>query len=328
MLRFRLAAILLFKKRISVTMQRAKNALTTKVATQIIEFVRRHELPVGHHLTEQAIVNAIHVSRSPVRKAMRFLEELGVLRGEKNRGFFLNKSPKALARLTAPANSDNGDATYLQISDDRLRRKLADEISESDLMRRYEISRVQAQHILHRMFREGLVLRKQGRGWQFLPILDSIDSHNESYRFRMIIEPAAVLEPGFRVNQAEFNRCRREQEAMLAGDILRLSRVRLFQIGSEFHEMIVACSGNRFLLDAIRRQNQLRRVIEYRAHLDRSRLTRQCQEHLKLLDLLENGNRERAAEFLRKHLDVVRTIKTSSTEERSLPTHSAVHAQL
>ena len=171
-------------------------------------------------------------------------------------------------------------------------------------------------------------MRKQGRGWLFQPVLDSTNAHDQSYRFRMVIEPAAVLEPTFRINTAEFKRCRRQQQAMLDGDILRLSRVQLFQIGSEFHEMIVACSGNQFLLDAIKRQNQLRRLIEYRAHLDRSRLSRQCREHLELLDLLEAGNREDAAAFIRRHLDVVRSIKTGSTPGAKSFRSNQVRAQL
>ena len=41
-----------------------------------------------------------------------------------------------------------------------------------------------------------------------------------------------------------------------------------FEINSRFHEAIAPWSGNRFLLDAIRRQNALRRLSEYHSFSD------------------------------------------------------------
>jgi DNA-binding GntR family transcriptional regulator len=285
-------------------------ALSSSLATQIASYIRKHDLPVGAHLTEQTFVDAFNISRSPVRKAMGLLEEWGIVRSERNRGYFLQKTGKALERVATPSASASTDALYLQLADDRLKGMLETNVSEAEVMRRYGLTRAQAQQILHRMAREGLVIRKPGRGWMFQPILDTEEAHNQSYRFRMIIEPAAVLEPTYRVDNEAFARLRREQKAMLDGDIIRLSRAKVFQIGAEFHETIVACSGNPFLLDAIRRQNQLRRLIEYKGNVDRSRLVRQCLEHLKLLDMIQSGDRQSAASFLRRHLDVVRSIKT------------------
>ncbi|PVZ41193.1 hypothetical protein N430_02249 [Pseudomonas sp. CC120222-01a] len=54
-------------------------------------------------------------------------------------------------------------------------------------------------------------------------------------------------------------------------DIFTLSRSQLFQIGAQLHELIVRCSGNPFFLESIRRQNQLRRFMAYKANVDRPR---------------------------------------------------------
>jgi DNA-binding GntR family transcriptional regulator len=173
---------------------------------------------------------------------------------------------------------------------------------------------LQVQRVLNRLARENLVDRKPGRGWIFRPLLNSLSSHRESYRFRMVIEPAAILEPTFRIDRALFDKVRREQMQLLDGGIERWSAAERFRAGSEFHEAIVACSGNRFFIDALRNVNQLRRVIEYHSHTsslqDRERMRRQCQEHLMLLDLLEAGERMEASHALRQHLDVVGAIKT------------------
>ncbi|MGO4430015.1 FCD domain-containing protein, partial [Streptomyces sp. MCAF7] len=143
----------------------------------------------------------------------------------------------------------------------------------------------QADRVLSRMEGEDLVRRKAGgRGWEFQHVMATVDAHDQSYRFRMIIEPAALLEPGFTVDTDAFARHRQQQEALLHGDILLLPRAELFQVNASFHEMLVGCSGNQFLLDAVRRQNRLRRLIEYRHQIDRSRLANQAREHLRLLD--------------------------------------------
>lgn len=305
--------------------KKAPSPLTTKLAMQITELILKQELQSGAHLTEQWIADALRVSRSPVRGAMQFLESLGVLAKEPNRGYFLKKSPAALKKTTLSSEANPEEARYHQIAEDRLKGALDSEFTESELMRRYKLTATQTRRLLTRMAQEHLVHKKPGHGWEFEPVLDSVDAHNQSYRFRMIIEPAAVLEPGFRINQPAFDRCRKLQQQLLDGGILKLSRVELFTIGSEFHEMIVECSGNRYLLEALRRQNQLRRIIEYRASLDRSRLVSQCREHLQLLDLLESGKRKAASAFLREHLDVVRSIKTGDPQETG---NGGIQAQL
>ncbi len=51
------------------------------------------ELPAGSKLNEAAIADRLGVSRGPVREAFRALEELGLVRLEKNRGVFVRLIP-------------------------------------------------------------------------------------------------------------------------------------------------------------------------------------------------------------------------------------------
>jgi DNA-binding GntR family transcriptional regulator len=80
-----------------------------------------------------------------------------------------------------------------------------------------------------------------------------------------------------------------------------------------FHETVVAGAQNRFLLDSLRTINQMRRVVEYGTRLDRSRLHRQCEEHLMLIELLRQGERMEASQFLRQHLNAARITKIGDT---------------
>jgi DNA-binding GntR family transcriptional regulator len=285
------------------------SGVANAVAAGIVEFICRADLPVGQRLTEQALADELGVSRSPIRKALQYLESVGAVGSSPNKGFFLNQAVSELRRFAVPVDVDSDENMYLKVADDRLYGKLPEEVSEADLMERYELTRLQVQRILNRMGREGLVDRKPGRGWVFRPFLNSDTTYREGYRFRMIIEPAALLEPTFRIDKTSFARARREQKAMLDGGIEKWPRTELFRVGAEFHEVLVAAANNSFLLDALRNVNQLRRLLEYRANLDRSRLYRQCEEHLMLLDLVEGGDRMEASYKMRQHLDVARSLK-------------------
>ena len=74
------------------------------------------------------------------------------------------------------------------------------------------------------------------------------------------------------------------------------------QAQARFHETIVAASNNPFYLDALRRINNIRRLLAYRSFSTRDRYYGQARDHLEILDLLENGRQVEAAERLRKHL--------------------------
>lgn len=285
------------------------SGIANTVAAGILEYVRKLDMSPGQRLTEQALADELGVSRSPIRKALQYLESAGVVGSSPNRGFYLKQAVADLMRLDIPASEESDEALYMRVADERLRGVLPEEVTEVDLMERYDLSRLQVQRILNRMGREGLAERKPGRGWVFRPFLSTDTAYREGYRFRMIIEPAALLEPSFRIDKAAFDRVRRDQQAMLDGGIEKWPLSELFRAGSQFHETLVAASNNSFLLEAIRNVNQLRRLVEYRVNVDRQRQYRQCQEHLMLLDLIEGGDRVEASYKLRQHLDVARSIK-------------------
>lgn len=283
--------------------------LAPALASRIVEKIRREGLAVGHRLTEQELCDELGVSRSPVRKALQFLATTGVVSSEPNKGYQVAKTASEVARVRMPTDSDSDEAVYMAIADDRLEGELPTEITETELMERYQATRLQVQRVLHRMAREGIVERKPGRGWLFQPLMNTPEAYRESYRFRMIIEPAAVLEPGYRVDAEELERCYREQCELLGGAIEKWPRSELFKPGVHLHESIVAGAHNRLLLDALRKVNQLRRLVEYRAKLDRAKMREQCEEHLVLIDLLRRGERVEASHYLRQHLDGARQRK-------------------
>lgn len=291
----------------------AKANLSPQIALKIVDHIRAHDLKEGQHLPTQALADTLRVSRAPVNAALRVLEGLKIVRGEPNRGYFLQKNADQIRDLKLPqSQSETDEDIYFAIAEDRLAGKLPDRMSESELMRLYGVARGRLLKILNRISEEGWIERRPSQGWEFRPVLHSREAYEKSYRFRTAIETSAVLEPTFRIDPRAFAAARTQQEALLAGKLERLSRAKLFQINSEFHEMIVSCCHNEFFVDAIKRVNRLRRLIEYHATIDRSRLRQQCQEHLEILDRLEGGDLPSAAAFLRVHIEGARRIKAGS----------------
>jgi DNA-binding GntR family transcriptional regulator len=281
----------------------APAGLAPELARQIVERACERKWAVGDHLPALRLARAFGVSPSPIRGALKLLRRLDIVESRPNRGFFLTADKAGLARARdALKPLDTDDEGYLTLVADRLAGRLPEAFREADLMRRYDISRAQLQAMLLKIEHNGWIERKSGYGWAFLPVLTSHKAHAQSYQFRMGFEPAALLEPTFTVDGPAFAEARLAQEKLLAEDAGRVSREAVFETGAAFHEMLMRCSGNPFYLEALKRQNRLRRLIEHRGAIDADRLVRQCRAHLRILDLLEAGQNERAAEIMREHL--------------------------
>ena len=287
-------------------------SLQSKMPAKILEYIRANGLTEGNHLPEQTLADAFKVSRAPIRAALKSLEELGVVRTEPNRGFFLVAGSAALTKLDQNTSPDAEDEPYLTVAADRLSGELPERVSENELIRRYGLPRGQVVKILTQIAQEGWAERLPGRGWLFLPVLSSRHAYDQGYRFRAAVEAAALLEPTFKVDPEGLQVLRQQQKALLAGEVRTLSRTRLFQLNSGFHEALMAWSGNPFFLDALRRLNSMRRLIEYRVTVDRSRLEQQSREHLEILARLEEGDQISASRYLAEHINGARRIKAAS----------------
>ncbi|MET0532406.1 MAG: GntR family transcriptional regulator, partial [Microvirga sp.] len=260
--------------------------LITQLASQIVEYIRSHELGAGERLTERKLAELLRVSRSPVRSALRVLEEVGVVQSGERGGFLIAKPEAALPAALEASPSQDDEQVYLQIADDRLNGRLPEKITENELLRRYYLTRARLVRILRRITNEGWIERLPGHGWAFLPVLTSLQAYEDSHRFRLLIEPAAILEPRFTLNRPALDRCREQQQWLIDGGIWEVSDAKLFELNSGMHEAIIDCCQNSFFIDSLKRIDRIRRLIDYRQMLDRDNAIGRCREHLHLLDLL------------------------------------------
>ncbi|MBF5014536.1 GntR family transcriptional regulator [Burkholderia pseudomultivorans] len=276
------------------------------IATQIVELIKTEGLDVGTHLPAQMLADRLRVSRSPVNEALALLHEKGILTRERNRGFFVAKPVIApLSDVVDELGLGEADvitSVYFQIADDRLKGELPDEFSEQLIRTRYGLTNAQLTAVLGRIAQEGWAERKPGYGWQFSPMLTTPDSLLKSYRLRLALEPAALLEPGYRLEPKVLERCREVEKHLLAGGIETDTADQLHERGVRFHESLVEASGNSFFIDTIRRVNRVRRLLSYRSMQDRARYGEHAKQHLHVLELLERERNEEASEALRQHL--------------------------
>jgi len=293
------------------------SALATRIARDIADSIRAGEIPADSHLSAQRLADRFGVSRSPVREAMQILSEQGVVELRTNRGFFTLAAPDAPSEAFEDEKSIEPPDTYQQFAEDWLLDRIPEEVTEQFLRERYRLTKTHVSDMLLRGIREGWVERKQGYGWKFLPVAKTPEAFEQLYRFRMAIEPAAILEPAFRIDRQVLADLRRTQESILESGIRRLSGERLLQAGAQFHEELIKFSGNPFFHQALVRVNRMRRLLEYRAALNRQRLMIQCTEHLEIIGLLERGETLEASYFMRRHL--------GGALERKMPIRQSLH---
>lgn len=274
---------------------------TSTLLADIIRHIQREDLAAGDRLVELRLAQELGVSRSPLRRALNELAGRGLIAARPNRGFTLLKTPEDHAFRALLGQDDGDDSLYLEIAADRLDGRLPDVITENALVRHYGLSRTETARILARMAGEGWIERRTGYGWQFLPMFPTREAYLHGYRYRLLVEPAAILEPGFAISGETLDRLEAEQQTMVSAAESRPTVMAMFEAGCSFHEGIVAASGNPFMLDAVQRINRMRRLIEYRA-LAPGLVTAQSCEHLDILRALRRNDRQGAADLMRAHL--------------------------
>jgi DNA-binding GntR family transcriptional regulator len=281
-----------------------RSSLHLSLARRIITLAAEQRWPAGYHLRETEIARAFEVSRTPVRAALGLLAEQGVVETRTNQGFFLISENAELTAAEQSLPAAREENVIHAILRDREAGHLPEHLIETELQETYRIGPSALKKVLLQLAEDGLIKRRKGHGWSFVPSLSSSQAREESYRFRMIIECMGLLEPSFRVDQAQFDRCRTAHEAFIADLDRPPAAERFFEINAGFHAMLSACSGNRFLQQAMESQNALRRLTEYADYgaLDGDALLKSCREHLAILDALEHGDTNWAAILMRQHL--------------------------
>ena len=252
----------------------------------------------GTKVAEAALAARLSVSRTPVRAALRLLEEAGVTRREGR--VMVVADPQR--DLPEPAGADAAEDLAVAIARARAEGRLADAVWEADLMRTFGQPRGVVARALARLGGLGVVARNPAQGWHFAPGLAGEADRAAAHRFRLAVEPAALLEPGYRLDPTFARQMRAAHRAVLARRWRDGDAVTFFEMNAAFHAGLAAGSGNRFFADAVAAQNRLRALLNTDWRFGAARVQDSCREHLAVLDALEAGANRRAAALLAEHL--------------------------
>jgi len=276
------------------------NATQAALAEHILAWLRQQDLSPGDHVPERLATEAFHVSRTPVRAALALLAERRLLERRDQRGYFLASGFDDAGPAVAVETPEN--TLHDAILRDRFSKRLDAEVTAAHLARRYRASRALVLRVLGRLQKDGVVERALGQRWVFLPALDSLRSQEDSHRFRLILEPAAFLQPGFALDARRTRDLKAALEQLTEQDARHVDLKRAIETDIAFHETIADACNNRFLADAIRQQSRLRRFATTSMQVPPARLIESCREHLAILEAAETGDLTRAAELMRDHL--------------------------
>jgi DNA-binding GntR family transcriptional regulator len=287
----------------------AQTVLQRRLAGQIAEWIRRDGLTAGQRINQLKLAERFGVSRTPVKAALLRLSESGAVRFVA-RGVVVADPD---ARHDDSAAPDTANELIRILAADRHRGQLPQDISEADLMRRYGEPRAAIVAALGRLRELGVVLRKPGFGWRF-KAAETPEEKRAAYRFRIAIEPAALVEPGYAPDRPWLAEMRTQHERFLDNQWRDSDAVAFFEMNAQFHLGLVSFSRNRFFIQATEQQNSLRRLRNYSWRLGPDRVRVSCEDHLRILDEVERGRMTAAADLMRRHLATTAELVVPSAE--------------
>ncbi|RBL85089.1 GntR family transcriptional regulator [Streptomyces cavourensis] len=278
--------------------------LQIEVARKLTALIQSGRWQVGERLSDLRLAQELKVSRSPIRQALNLLTRQGLLAYTAGKGYRLEREPASDESLDALVPHSESESLYGELMSARADGRLGAEVSEAQLVEQFQVTRGALRRALMRLATEGLAERLPGHGWHFAETLDNEQAVNESYEFRLIVECSALTAPGYHAPPDQLAALQREQGEILQMPVAQLQRDAWFNANANFHETLASWSNNRFLTEAVRRQNSLRRMTEYAnfGYLAEVHIRQACTDHLGILAALAEGDREYAAALLKRHI--------------------------
>jgi DNA-binding GntR family transcriptional regulator len=156
--------------------------------------------------------------------------------------------------------------------------------------------------VLRQLADLGMVERKPGNGWSFAVPINSKRARQDSYAFRLLVEPAGLLQETFELDVDWMERSRQRHLSFRKRRWRDTLAVEFYAVNSDFHEQLARCSGNRYILDAVQRQNRLRSFLNIQWINGEERVQASIDEHLAMFDKLAAGDNRGAHDLMKQHL--------------------------
>ena len=274
--------------------------LQAELARRILRHLREREFQPGHHLVELELCRIFDVSRTPVRGALTLLAADGVVTARPGRGYVLAKLPPAAAEDESFGEDAEDARLFGALAVARAKGAISDQFTQQEVMRRFGVKPGTVVGVLRQLAELGLAERRPGNGWAFVP--DPARILNESYAFRRALEPQILLQPGFKLDRSWAEKARTEHLALRKRPWRSGDGVHFHSVNADFHEQLARSSGNRVMLRAVERQNQLRQFLIGQWDYPVEQVHSAIDDHLEILAALEAGYADKAAALMLHHL--------------------------
>ncbi|MDE2134940.1 MAG: GntR family transcriptional regulator [Alphaproteobacteria bacterium] len=281
----------------------APSRLQAELARRILRLLKDQGSGPGYHLIEQELCQQFGVSRTPIRGALKLLADQGAVQPRANRGFVLVEPVKNVPEADALRLQDEEDKRlFVAIAQARNIGRLPDECTQQEIMRQLGVKLTTIVRVLRQLSELGLVERKPGNGWSFQASINSARAQAESYAFRRVVEPALLLQPGFELDRNWLIATRARHMEFRHKPWRDVEAIEFYEINSDFHEQLARSSKNRYMLNAVQQQIQLRRFLNYQWDYGVERVYESIDEHMAILAALEAGKNEKASALMLSHL--------------------------
>ena len=176
-------------------------------------------------------------------------------------------------------------------------------LSENQLAEYLHMSRTPVREAIRRLQAEGLLESIKGAGTFLKPI--SAKDVRDVYQIRILLELAACETAIVKITDAEI-----EEERKLLKDLLKrhaageeIDRMEFSRLDGNIHDMIINKSDNSYIKSLVKQiyfNVDRFRIISFKVSLN---LVASTEQHLDLLDCIQERNLEKLKEHLKKHLE-------------------------
>lgn len=220
------------------------------------------------------------------------------------------------ADVTTPLEKGLTTQAFDQIKHDIVWCKLAPgaAISEAQLSELYGFGKAPIRQALSRLAQEGLVTSVPRSGHVIAPV--TLQSVNEAFEFRLLLEPPAVEKACRNVDIPLLRRLNAKCAAgYVPGDID--SETHFMEANRNFHmEIVRACKNSRLVAALSQIMDEMTRLLHLGFVL-RHRPDQMHNEHDSIIDALEKNESELAREITAAHIITVRKLVIAGLLDRT-----------
>lgn len=307
--------------------QRASDILARQIREGVIE--------PGTCLRESGVAQQFGISRAPARRALEELVGAGLLQKPESGGYLVcdvaDRPPPSAPAPAPPAPRLQAHPTWEKIYGEVEHELIARiafaswRVNEAKLARTYGVSRTVTRDVIGRLQQRGL-LRKDDSGARWVAPALTPDHVGDLYELRWVLEPVALRKAAPRLPRGFLSRLR-DRHAEAIENAAGIPSTTLDDLEEDIHVALLGYCDSDSMMQAITLPQSLlvaHRFL-YRETPDLFGIEPFLQEHMDIIECLEQGKVPAAAEALEHHL---RIACDRAIERIDVIRHAATPAEL